>query len=92
MGLTWVFKTKYLPDESVHKHKTCLVSRGFSQLKGVDFEYIFSRVARLETITIFLALVAHLKCMVYQLDVKSSFLNRELREEVYIDQPLGFKV
>ncbi|GJX13433.1 retrovirus-related pol polyprotein from transposon TNT 1-94 [Tanacetum coccineum] len=67
-----------------------LVARGYRQEKGIDFEESFSLVARLEAIRIFIAFVAHMNMIVYQIDVKTVFLNGILREEVYVSQPDGF--
>lgn len=92
MGLKWVFKSKYHSDGSLHKHKARLVAKGYSQKQGVDFEDTFSPVARLETVRTFLALAAQLKWPIFQLDLKSAFLNGDLQEEVFVDQPEGFIV
>ncbi|GJZ61177.1 retrovirus-related pol polyprotein from transposon TNT 1-94 [Tanacetum coccineum] len=74
----------------VLKNKACLVARGYRQKEGIDFEESFSPVARLEAIRIFIAFVAHMNMVVYQMDVKTAFLNDILREEVYVCQPDGF--
>ncbi|GJZ97142.1 retrovirus-related pol polyprotein from transposon TNT 1-94 [Tanacetum coccineum] len=70
--------------------KLRLVARGYRQEKGIDFEESFAPVARLEAIRIFLAFAAHINMVVYQMDVKTTFLNGNLREEVYVSQPDGF--
>lgn len=88
--LKWVYKTKYKEDNIIHKHKARLVAKGYSQQLGVDFNETFAPVARMETITTILALAVQLEKQVFQLDVKSSFLNGELEEEVYVEQPLGY--
>nr|GEU87753.1 hypothetical protein [Tanacetum cinerariifolium] len=67
-----------------------LVARGYRQKEGIDFEESFAPVARLEAIRIFLAYTAHKNMVVYQMDVKTAFLNGNLREEVYVNQPDGF--
>ncbi|GKE07578.1 retrovirus-related pol polyprotein from transposon TNT 1-94 [Tanacetum coccineum] len=72
------------------KNKARLVARGYHQEEGIDFEKSFALVARLESISIFLAFVAHMNMVVYQMDVKTVFLNGNLREEVYVSQPAGF--
>nr|GFD47438.1 retrovirus-related Pol polyprotein from transposon TNT 1-94 [Tanacetum cinerariifolium] len=66
------------------KNKARLVSRGYRQEEGIDFEESFASVARLEAIRIFLAYAAHKNMAVYQMDVKTAFLNGNLREEVYV--------
>ncbi|GJV56924.1 retrovirus-related pol polyprotein from transposon TNT 1-94 [Tanacetum coccineum] len=72
------------------KNKARLVARGYRQEEGIDFEESFSPVARLDAIRIFLAYAAHMNMIVYQMDVKTTFLNGILREEVYVSQPDGF--
>ncbi|GJT25482.1 retrovirus-related pol polyprotein from transposon TNT 1-94 [Tanacetum coccineum] len=71
-------------------HKARLVARGYRQEEGVDFEESFAPIERLEAIRIFLAFAAHMNMVVYQMDVKTAFLNGNLREEVYVSQPDGF--
>nr|GFA04680.1 retrotransposon protein, putative, unclassified [Tanacetum cinerariifolium] len=72
------------------KNKARLVARGYRQEEGIGFEESFAPVARLEAIRIFLAYAAHKNMVVYQMDVKTEFLNCNLREEVYVSQPDGF--
>nr|GEY59284.1 retrovirus-related Pol polyprotein from transposon TNT 1-94 [Tanacetum cinerariifolium] len=72
------------------ENKARLVARGYRQEEGIDFEESFSPVVRLEAIRIFLAYAAHKNMVVYQMDVKTVFLNGNLREEVYVSQPDGF--
>jgi hypothetical protein len=69
-----------------------LVAKGFSQQPGIDYGETFSPVARLDTVRTILATTTQNKWQVFQLDVKSSFLNGILQEEVYVDQPPGFEV
>nr|GFB35700.1 hypothetical protein [Tanacetum cinerariifolium] len=69
------------------ENKARLVARGYRQEEGIDFEESFAPVARLEAIWIFLAYAAHKNMVVYQMDVKTTFLNGNLREEVYVSQP-----
>ncbi|XP_047320336.1 uncharacterized mitochondrial protein AtMg00810-like [Impatiens glandulifera] len=80
------------PDGSVKKCKVRLVAKGYSQQPGVDYHETFAPVARHETIKMLIALVAHKGWKLYQLDVKSAFLNGVLKEEVYVVQPQGFNV
>ncbi|GJW34495.1 retrovirus-related pol polyprotein from transposon TNT 1-94 [Tanacetum coccineum] len=67
-----------------------IVAQGFRQEEGIDFEESFVSVARIEAIRIFIANAAHKNMTIYQMDVKTAFLNGELKEEVYISQPEGF--
>nr|GFA65591.1 hypothetical protein [Tanacetum cinerariifolium] len=72
------------------ENKARSVARGYRQEEGIDFEESFASVARLEAIRIFLAYVAHENMIFYQMDVKTAFLNGNLREEVYVSQSDGF--
>nr|GEU68743.1 retrovirus-related Pol polyprotein from transposon TNT 1-94 [Tanacetum cinerariifolium] len=88
--LKWIYKLKLDELGSVLKNKACLVARGYHQEEGIDFKESFALVARLEAIRIFSAFAAHINMVVYQMDVKTTFLNGILREEVYVSQPDGF--
>nr|GEU80191.1 copia protein [Tanacetum cinerariifolium] len=88
--LKWIYKVKLDELGGILKNKARLVARGYRQEEGIDFEESFGPVARLDAIQIFLAFAAHMNMMVYQMDVKTSFLNDILREKVYVSQPDGF--
>nr|GEX23407.1 uncharacterized mitochondrial protein AtMg00810-like [Tanacetum cinerariifolium] len=88
--LTWIYKMKLDELGGIPKNKARLVARGYRQEKGIDFEESFAPVARLEAIRIFLAFAAHINMVVYQMDVKTTFLNGNLQEEVYVSQSDGF--
>ena len=87
----WVFRNKMDEQGVVIRNKARLVAKGYSQQEGIDYDETFAPVARLEAIRIFLAFAAHSDFKVYQMDVKSAFLNGELAEEVYVAQPPGFE-
>ncbi|GKD78676.1 retrovirus-related pol polyprotein from transposon TNT 1-94, partial [Tanacetum coccineum] len=87
LTLKWLFKNKHDKENTVIRNKTCLVVRGYRQEKGIDFEESFAPVARMEAIRIFLAYVAHKSFTVFQMDVKTTFLNGTLKEDVYVCQP-----
>ncbi|GKG11056.1 retrovirus-related pol polyprotein from transposon TNT 1-94, partial [Tanacetum coccineum] len=70
--------------------KARLVAKGYRQEDGIDFEESFAPVARIEAIRIFIANAASKNMTIYQMDVKTTFLNGELKEEVYVSQPEGF--
>nr|GEV71113.1 hypothetical protein [Tanacetum cinerariifolium] len=88
--LKWIYKVKLDELGGILKNKARLVACGYRQEEGIDFEESFAPVARLEAIWIFLVYVAHKNMVVYQMDVKTAFLNGNLREEVYVSQPYGF--
>src|ERR1700722_17448301 len=90
IGTKWVFKNKLNENGEVIRNKARLVCKGYSQQEGIDFEETFSPVARLEAIKMFLALSSFHKLKVYQMDVKSVFLNGALEEELDIEKPDGF--
>ena len=92
IGLKWVFKVKRDEHGAVVKHKTRLVAKGYVQRPGIDFTEVFAPVARLESVRVLLAVAAHEGWEVHHMDVKSTFLNGELQEEVYVAQPAGFVV
>ncbi|GJY23860.1 retrovirus-related pol polyprotein from transposon TNT 1-94 [Tanacetum coccineum] len=77
-------------DQTVIRNKARLVAKGYAQEKGIDFEESFAPVARLEAVRIFVAYAAHKYFLIYQMDVKTAFLNGPLKEEVYAAQPDGF--
>ncbi|GJU86177.1 retrovirus-related pol polyprotein from transposon TNT 1-94 [Tanacetum coccineum] len=88
--LKWIYKVKTDESGGVLKNKARLVAQGFRQEEGIDFEESFAPVARIEAIRIFVANAAHKNMTIYQMDVKTAFLNGELKEEVYVSQPEGF--
>ena len=90
IGLKWIWKNKLDAEGTVIRNKSHLVGKGFTQQEGIDFEESFAPVARLEAVRIFLAYAAHKNMVVYQMDVKTAFLNGQLREKVYVSQPEGF--
>ena len=90
--MCFIFKNKVNKDGEVIRNKDKLVCKGYAQVEGIDFEDIFAPVARLEAIRMFLAFASYKKLKVYQMDVKSTFLNGYLEEEVYTEQPEGFQL
>jgi len=91
VGVKWIFKTKLNADGSINKHKARLVVNGYSQEPGIDFTDTFAPVSRLDTIKLLLALAAQNGWHIFQLDVKSAFLNGVLNEEIYVEQLDGFE-
>ncbi|GJW32041.1 retrovirus-related pol polyprotein from transposon TNT 1-94 [Tanacetum coccineum] len=90
IALKWIYKVKLNEYGDVLKNKARLVAKGYRQEEGIDFEESFSPVARIEAIRIFIANSASKNMTIYQMDVKTAFLNDELKEEVYVSQPEGF--
>nr|GEY19692.1 retrovirus-related Pol polyprotein from transposon TNT 1-94 [Tanacetum cinerariifolium] len=88
--LKWIYKVKTNEFGGVLKNKARLVSQGFRQEDGIDFKESFAPVAIIEAIRIFIANVAHKNMTIYQMDVKMSFLNGKVKEEVYVSRPEGF--
>eukprot|EP01018_Ginkgo_biloba_P029061 Gb_03163 [translate_table: standard] len=86
----WVYRTKYATNGNVEKYKAPLVAKGFSQVEGVDYSETFAPVAKMNSIRLVLSLAVSHKWVVHQMDVKSAFLNDDLQEEIYMEQPLGF--
>nr|GEZ73236.1 retrovirus-related Pol polyprotein from transposon TNT 1-94 [Tanacetum cinerariifolium] len=88
--LKWLWKNKKDKDQTVIRNKARLVAKGYAQEEGINFEESFSPVTCLEAVRIFIAYAAHKSFPIYQMDVKTAFLNGPLKEEVYVAQPDGF--
>src|SRR6185436_19247438 len=87
VGCKWIFKKKIKPDGIIDKYKARLVAKGYTQKEGEDFFDTYSPVARLTTIRASIFLAASYGLIIHQMDVKTAFLNGELDEEIYMDQP-----
>ena len=90
MSSQWLFKVKYVADGSLEKHKACFVARGFSQKEGIDFEETFAPVARYTFVRAIIAINVAKGWKIHQMDVKTTFLNEKIEEEVYLEQLEGF--
>ena len=88
----WVYKIKTRSDGSLECYKARLVARGFLQEQGRDYDETFAPVAHMTTIRTLLTVVSVRQRFISQLDVKNAFLNGELREEVYMQPPLGYSI
>ena len=88
----WIYKVKYVADDSIEKHKARFVARGFSQVEGIDYDETFAPVARYASIKTVMAIVSEMGWKIHKMDVKTAFLNGIFEEEVYIEQPQGFEV
>jgi hypothetical protein len=92
VGCKWVFKKKLKPDGTIDKYKTRLVAKGYIQKEGEDLFDTYSHVARLTTIRILLSLGTSHGLLIHHMDVKTTFLNGELEDKIYMAQPDGFIV
>ena len=91
MNSKWNYKIKHAADGSKEKHKARFMVHVFSQKKGIDYEEPFAPVSRYNSMRSVLSLAAVMKWKIHQMDVKTTFLNGVVEEEVYVDQPLGFE-
>ena len=87
----WVFKIKHGPNGEIDKYKACLVTKGYTQIEGLDYMDTFTPITKFTTIQSLLALAAQHNLEVHQVDVKAAFLNGELEEEIYLCPPPGFR-
>ncbi|GJY44883.1 putative ribonuclease H-like domain-containing protein [Tanacetum coccineum] len=90
IGTKWVYRNKKDERGIIVRNKPRLVSLGYRQEEGIDYDEVFAPVARIEAIRIFLAFASYMRFIVYQMDVKSAFLYGTIDEEVYVSQPPGF--
>ncbi|CAA0835685.1 cysteine-rich RLK (RECEPTOR-like protein kinase) 8, partial [Striga hermonthica] len=90
IGCKWVYKRKRGADGKVETFKARLVAKGYTQKEGIDYEETFSPVAMLKSIKILLAVAAHMDYEIWQMDVKTAFLNGNFDEDIYMQQPEGF--
>ncbi|GJV96628.1 retrovirus-related pol polyprotein from transposon TNT 1-94 [Tanacetum coccineum] len=90
IALKWLWKNKCDAENIVVRNKTRLVAKGYKQEEGIDFEESFAPVARLEAVQMFIAYDAHKNITIFQMDIKTAFLNGPLKEEVYVSQPERF--
>ncbi|GKD07968.1 retrovirus-related pol polyprotein from transposon TNT 1-94, partial [Tanacetum coccineum] len=90
IALKWLWKNKCDAKNIMVRNKTRLVANGYKQEEGIDFEESFAPVARLEAVRMFIAYAAHKNITIFQMDVKTAFLNGPLKEEVYVSQSEGF--
>ena len=91
IGTKWVFRNKQDESSIMGRNKVRLVAKGFNQEEGINYEETFTTVARLEAIRMLLAYASSINFKLFQMDVKSAFLNGFISEEVYVEQPPGFE-
>ena len=90
IGVKWVYKKKMNTQGEIEQYKTRLVTKGYRQKVGIDYDEVFAPVTRMETIRLLIAQATQFKWKIFQMDVKSAFLNGVLEEEVYVEQPPGY--
>ena len=91
IGCKWVFKIKRRADGSIDRYKARLVAKGYSQLYGIDFTETFAPVVRFSSLRAILAIAAAADYEIHQMDVKTAFLNGDLDEDIYMEQPEGHR-
>ena len=91
VGTKWVFRNKLDENGTIVRNKARLVAKGYNQEEGIDYDETYAPVARLEAIRMLLAFASSYNFKLYQMDVKSAFLNGFIQEEVYVEQPPGFE-
>ena len=92
VGCKWIYKIKTHSDGSIERYKACLVTKGFTQEYGIDYEETFAPVARISSVRALLAITVASKWDLFQMDVKHVFLNVNLSENFYIQPPPGFSI
>nr|GEZ20126.1 retrovirus-related Pol polyprotein from transposon TNT 1-94 [Tanacetum cinerariifolium] len=90
IALKWIYKIRLDEYGDVLKNNARLLAKGYRQEEGIDFEESFASVSRIEAIRIFITNATSKNMIIYQMDVKTAFMNGELKEEVYVNQPEGF--
>jgi hypothetical protein len=92
VGCKWVYKTKHDFQGNIERFKARLVAKGFTQREGIDYNEMFSQVSCKDSFRIIMALVAYYDLELHQMDVKTTFLNGDLEENIYMTQPKCFVV
>jgi len=87
IGCNWILKKKLKPDGTIDKYKARLVAKGFRQRENIDFFDTYSPVTRITSIRVLISLAVVYNLIVHQMNVKTAFLNGELEEEIYMEQP-----
>jgi len=90
VGCKWVFKTKRDSQGNIERYRARLVAKGFTHKDGIDYKETFSPISKKYSFRIIMALVSHYDLELHQMDVKTAFVNGDLEEDVYMDQPVGF--
>jgi len=88
----WVYLTKHDTHGDVTHYHACLIAKGFSQTAFIDYEETFAPITRLDSLRLLLLLTANFDLEVHHINIKSAYLNGDLDEEIYMDQPKGLMV
>ncbi|XP_070039221.1 uncharacterized mitochondrial protein AtMg00820-like [Nicotiana tomentosiformis] len=91
IGTRWVFRNKLHKFGNTTRKKARLVDQGYNQEEGIDYDETFAHVARMEAIKILISFATHMEFKLFQMDVKSAFLNGHLKEKVFVKQPPGLE-
>ena len=91
IGCKWTFSVKCRADGSVERYKVRLVAKVFTQTHGIDYHEIFAPVGKINSICVLLSFAISLDLPLHQLDVKNTFLNGDLEDDIFMSQPLGFE-
>jgi Reverse transcriptase (RNA-dependent DNA polymerase) len=92
VGCCWIYKIKYKSDGSVERYKAMLVVKGYTQTYDIDYKKIFAPIAKMNTVLILMSVATNCDWLLFQMDVKNTFLYGDLAEEVYMDLPPGLSV
>ena len=92
IGCKWIFKTKRDSKGNKERYKACLVAKGFTQREGINYNETFSPVSLKDSFRIIMTLVVHFDLELHQMDVKTAFLNGEIDEIIYMEQPENFVI
>jgi len=92
VGSKWVFRIKQGPDGTVQKYKACVIAQGFTQVEGLDYDQTFAPIIKFPSFRTIIALAAEHDWDIHQMDVKATYLNGKLKEEIFMEAPSGFDV
>jgi len=92
VGSKWVLRIKRGPDGQVQKYKAHIVTQGFTQVEGLDYDQTFAPVVKLLTFRAILAIAVQQNLTIHQMDIKAAYLNGKLKEEIYMEAPPGLEI
>ena len=92
IGSKWVFRVKRGPDRSIQKHRARIIAQGFTQVEGINFDQTFAPVAKFSSLQTVFTLAAKHDLELHQMDVKATYLNTDLKEDLYMEVPPGFEI